>query len=228
MGSWSLSRTGVSWWRTATGCWARSTRPRIWCRRRCCARGGPATATTARGRRYGPGCTGSRPTCACPRCVLIAYERGTIDRAALDADELAIAAVTVAEYRAGIELADSAERTADRARALAVITSAVEVLEYTEATAACHARLIAHCPPGWNAPGGSRPDHRRARAADRAHRAGLRRKSPLRRPARSERHRRVSPQGGLDLAPGTTGARCRSASFAAQSREADRDAETLF
>ena len=33
---------------------------------------------------------------------------------------------------------------ADRARALAVITSAVEVLEYTEATAACHARLIAH------------------------------------------------------------------------------------
>ena len=38
--------------------------------------------------------------------VLIAYERGTIDRAALDADELAIAAVFVAEYRAGIELAD--------------------------------------------------------------------------------------------------------------------------
>ena len=76
--------------------------------------------------------------------VLIAYERGTIDRAALDADELAIAAVSVAEYRVGIELADSAERAADRARALAVITSAVEVLEYTEATAACHARLIAH------------------------------------------------------------------------------------
>ena len=76
--------------------------------------------------------------------VLIAYERGTIDRAALDADELAIAAVSVAEYRVGIELADSAERAADRARALAVITSAVDVLEYTEATAACHARLIAH------------------------------------------------------------------------------------
>ena len=76
--------------------------------------------------------------------VLIAYERGTIERAALDADELAIAAVSVAEYRVGIELADSAERAADRARALAVITSAVEVLEYTEATAACHARLIAH------------------------------------------------------------------------------------
>ena len=35
--------------------------------------------------------------------VLIAYERGTIDRAALDKDELAIGAVSVAEYRVGIE-----------------------------------------------------------------------------------------------------------------------------
>ena len=76
--------------------------------------------------------------------VLIAYERGAIDRAALDRDELAIAAVSVAEYRAGTELADRPERAADRARALAAITSAVDVLDYTEATAACHARLIAH------------------------------------------------------------------------------------
>jgi tRNA(fMet)-specific endonuclease VapC len=76
--------------------------------------------------------------------VLIAYERGKIDRAALDADELAVAAVTIAEYRVGIELADTADRAADRARALVAITSSVEVLDYTEATAACHARLIAH------------------------------------------------------------------------------------
>lgn len=76
--------------------------------------------------------------------VLIAYERGKIDRAALDADELAVAAVTIAEYRTGIELADTPAPPADRARALAAITSAVEVLDYTEATAACHARLIAH------------------------------------------------------------------------------------
>jgi predicted nucleic acid-binding protein len=76
--------------------------------------------------------------------VLIAYERGTIDRAALDDDELAVAAITIAEYRVGIELADTASRAADRARALAVITSAVDVLDYTEPTAACHARLIAH------------------------------------------------------------------------------------
>jgi tRNA(fMet)-specific endonuclease VapC len=76
--------------------------------------------------------------------VLIAYERGTIDRAALDADELAVAGVSIAEYRVGIELADTPARAADRARALVAITSAVNVLDYTEATAACHARLIAH------------------------------------------------------------------------------------
>lgn len=76
--------------------------------------------------------------------VLIAYERGTIDRAALDEDELAIAAVTVAEYRVGIELADTPERAADRARALATITSALDVLDYTVTTAAHHGRLLAH------------------------------------------------------------------------------------
>ena len=72
--------------------------------------------------------------------VLIAYERGTIDRSTLDADELAMAAVSIAEYRVGIELADTAARAADRARALAAIASAVEVLDYTETTAALHAK----------------------------------------------------------------------------------------
>jgi tRNA(fMet)-specific endonuclease VapC len=76
--------------------------------------------------------------------VLIAYERGTMDRSALDEDELAIASVSVAEYRVGIELADSADRAAERARALASITSAVDVLDYTQATAAHHGRLLAH------------------------------------------------------------------------------------
>ncbi len=76
--------------------------------------------------------------------VLIDYERGGLDRTALDDDELAIAAITVTEYRTGIELADSAERATERARALAVIVDTVEVLDYTEATAAQHARLIAH------------------------------------------------------------------------------------
>lgn len=76
--------------------------------------------------------------------ILIAYERGTIDRSALDDDELAIAAVSVAEYRAGIEMADTAERAAERARALAAIASAVEILEYTQATAAHHGRFLAY------------------------------------------------------------------------------------
>ena len=76
--------------------------------------------------------------------ILIAYERGTIDRSSLDDDELAIASVTGAEYRVGIEMADTAERAAERARALAAILSAVDVLDYTQVTAANHARLLAH------------------------------------------------------------------------------------
>ncbi|WP_250002631.1 PIN domain-containing protein [Actinoplanes sp. M2I2] len=75
--------------------------------------------------------------------VLIAYERGAIDRSALDHDELAVAAITIAEYRVGIELADTAERAASRARALAAIESVVDVLDYTKTTATHHARLIA-------------------------------------------------------------------------------------
>jgi predicted nucleic acid-binding protein len=76
--------------------------------------------------------------------ILIAYERGTMDRSSLDDDELAIASVTVAGYRVGIEMADTANRAAERARALAAIMSAVDVLDYTQATAAHHARLLAH------------------------------------------------------------------------------------
>ena len=76
--------------------------------------------------------------------VLIAYERGTIDRTALRDDELSIAAITLAEYRVGIEMADTVERAATRSRWLDVILSEVEVLEYTRRTADHHARLIAH------------------------------------------------------------------------------------
>jgi tRNA(fMet)-specific endonuclease VapC len=72
--------------------------------------------------------------------VLIAYERGTIDRSALDDDELAVASVSIAEYRVGIELAD----TPERARALIAIMSVIDVLEYTETTAAHHGRLLAY------------------------------------------------------------------------------------
>jgi tRNA(fMet)-specific endonuclease VapC len=76
--------------------------------------------------------------------IIIAYERGTIDRAALDEDELAVASVSIAQYRVGIELADTPERAAERARALTAIMSAIDVLDYTETTAAHHGRLLAH------------------------------------------------------------------------------------
>ena len=76
--------------------------------------------------------------------VLIAYERGSIDRAALREDELSIAAITLAEYRVGIEMADTVERAATRSRWLDVILAEVEVLEYTRKTADHHARLLAH------------------------------------------------------------------------------------
>ncbi|MFV2198274.1 type II toxin-antitoxin system VapC family toxin [Nocardiopsis sp. LOL_012] len=75
--------------------------------------------------------------------VLISYERCTIDRLMFHEDELAIVALTVAEFRVGIEMAGTAARAAERSRALTAILDNVEVLEYTEATAAHHAALIA-------------------------------------------------------------------------------------
>ncbi|MFQ6226795.1 PIN domain-containing protein [Nocardia sp. NPDC002869] len=75
--------------------------------------------------------------------VLIAYERGTIDRTAYDDDDLAIAAVTVAAFRVGIELADTAERAAQRSRRLALLLADLDILEYTDATATRHAQLLA-------------------------------------------------------------------------------------
>jgi tRNA(fMet)-specific endonuclease VapC len=76
--------------------------------------------------------------------TLIAYERRRFDIVTLDDDDLAIAAVTVAELRTGIELADTAQRAADRARVVAAITATMAVLDYTEATAVAHGRLLAH------------------------------------------------------------------------------------
>lgn len=114
-----------------------------------------------------------------------AVERGEtvtipIDRAALDADELAVAAVSIAEYWVGIELADTRAPAADRARALVAITSAVEVLDYTEATAACHARLIVDARRGWKPIRRLRPDHRCSRRADGPDHPDLRREGALR------------------------------------------------
>ena len=76
--------------------------------------------------------------------TLVAYERERFDIAALDDDDLAIAAITVAEFRTGIELADTPQRAAERARTLAAVTATIAVLDYTESTAAEHGRLLAH------------------------------------------------------------------------------------
>lgn len=76
--------------------------------------------------------------------LLIDYERGRLDQRSFDDDELAIASITVAEYRIGIEFAQTSQQVTHRESALEAIIDAVEVLDYTEATAAHHARLIAH------------------------------------------------------------------------------------
>ena len=75
---------------------------------------------------------------------LIDYERGRIDRSKLDSDDIAVAAISIAEYRTGIELADNEERATERARALTAIIKAVDVLVYSDETARFHAQLIAH------------------------------------------------------------------------------------
>ncbi|CAM3765208.1 hypothetical protein GCM10009799_21850 [Nocardiopsis rhodophaea] len=75
---------------------------------------------------------------------LIAFERGTIDRSALDEDSISVASISIAEFRVGIEMAATGALAAERARVLTAITSVVEVLDYTELTAAHHAALIAH------------------------------------------------------------------------------------
>ena len=52
--------------------------------------------------------------------------------------------MTVAAYRVGIELADTADRAAARARALATIMRVIDVLDNADTTVAHHARPIAH------------------------------------------------------------------------------------
>lgn len=76
--------------------------------------------------------------------MLIAFERGAAASGEFDDDDIAITALTVAEYRVGIEMADSAARAAERSRALSLIVDAVELLDYTGRTAVAHAQLLAH------------------------------------------------------------------------------------
>ncbi|MDR3070932.1 MAG: PIN domain-containing protein [Propionibacteriaceae bacterium] len=76
--------------------------------------------------------------------ILIAYERGRLDLAAIaDADDsVAIAAITIAEFRVGIEQAKTKQQIDGRTRFLATLLKYAQVLDYTAATATHHARLL--------------------------------------------------------------------------------------
>jgi tRNA(fMet)-specific endonuclease VapC len=77
--------------------------------------------------------------------VLIAAERGkaSIDKVIGDADDVAIAAITVAELLVGVELADEARRP-DRQAFVDEVLALIPVEEYTTDVARVHARLLAH------------------------------------------------------------------------------------
>jgi tRNA(fMet)-specific endonuclease VapC len=77
--------------------------------------------------------------------ILIRAERGRVrvDRAVRDDDDVAIAAITAAELRVGVELADAGRRQ-DRAAYVEDVLATVPVEDYTLEVAATHARLLAH------------------------------------------------------------------------------------
>jgi len=77
--------------------------------------------------------------------VLVSSERGhsTFADAIEDDDDVAIAAVTVAELRTGVELATEPRREA-RTLFLAQVLRALPVETYDEKTAQAHGRLLAH------------------------------------------------------------------------------------
>jgi tRNA(fMet)-specific endonuclease VapC len=77
--------------------------------------------------------------------VLIAVERGklTIDHVIDEDDDLAIAAITVAELMVGVELADE-DRRQRRQDLMDDLLSAMPIEPYGHGTARAHARLLAH------------------------------------------------------------------------------------
>jgi tRNA(fMet)-specific endonuclease VapC len=77
--------------------------------------------------------------------VLIAVERGklTIDRVVDEDDDVAIAAITVAELMVGVELADEDHRQR-RQDLVDDLLSAMPIEPYGHGTARTHARLLAH------------------------------------------------------------------------------------
>ncbi|MEV0622442.1 PIN domain-containing protein [Nonomuraea sp. NPDC050404] len=77
--------------------------------------------------------------------VLIAAERGkaAVNDVIADADDVAIAAITVAELLMGVEMADDARRP-DRQAFVDEALALIPVEEYTTDVARVHARLMAH------------------------------------------------------------------------------------
>ncbi|GGQ23805.1 PIN domain-containing protein [Streptosporangium pseudovulgare] len=77
--------------------------------------------------------------------VLIAAERGKapVETVIGDADDVAIAAITVAELLVGVELADATRRPARQAF-VEELLALIPVEEYTTDVARAHARLMAH------------------------------------------------------------------------------------
>ncbi|MBN6056387.1 PIN domain-containing protein [Nonomuraea sp. RK-328] len=77
--------------------------------------------------------------------VLIAVERGraTVETTIGDADDVAIAAITVAELLLGVEPADDAHRVG-RQVFVDELLALIPVEEYTTDVARVHARLMAH------------------------------------------------------------------------------------
>ncbi len=77
--------------------------------------------------------------------VLVRAERGRarLDRVLDDADDVAVAAITVAELLVGVELADG-DRRAARAAFVDDVVATVAIEDYTLEVAAAHAALLAH------------------------------------------------------------------------------------
>ncbi|MFC0865009.1 PIN domain-containing protein [Sphaerimonospora cavernae] len=77
--------------------------------------------------------------------VLIAAERGrgSLDEVIGDDDDVAIAAITVAELLVGVEMADEVRRP-QRQAFVDEVLALIPVEEYTTDVARVHARLMAH------------------------------------------------------------------------------------
>lgn len=76
--------------------------------------------------------------------ILIAGERGGIVGSVDEDDDVAIAAVTLAELLTGVELAEKGRRRERRAAYVNGLQEILPIIEYDEIVAVSHARLLAH------------------------------------------------------------------------------------